>query len=359
MNKIKILMLEDDPTDVELIKTLLHRSGLSFSSVVVSNEKNFLEALQNQHFHIVLSDNALPQYNSLYALHTVKKHDPFIGFILVTGTVSEEFAADIIKQGADDYILKTNLTRLPAAIEKVLETKRLQKEKFYAEEERLELNEQLRNLTTHLQNIREEEQIRISREIHDEIGQLLAATKFTIISADKRINRSVLEAKSSLAEALQLLETTVQSVRRISSGLRPLMLDDLGLIPAIEAHTKEFAKQTSITVSFSSELPSDFLIEKNIATPVFRIYQELLTNVLKHSGADNVIANFIVENDHFVLTVKDNGKGFEPGDIRSKKTFGLLGIKERLILLKGNFTIDSSPGSGALIIIKIPLSPDF
>lgn len=347
-------MLEDDAADAGLIQTLLQRSGLKFSATIVSDEKHFLNALDTEKFDLVLADNALPQYNSLEALSVIKNKNPFIGFILVTGTVSEEFAVNILKLGADDYILKTNLTRLPAAIDKVIESKQLQEANFNATQESLELNKQLRELTAYLQNVREEEQIRLSREIHDEIGQLLTVLRFSIMSIEKKIQRSPIEAKTAITDAMRTVETTIETVRRIAAGLRPSVLDDLGLIAALQWQTEEFKKHTSINISFHSTLPSSFHIEKNIATALFRIYQESINNILKHAEASEIIIDLILENDQLVLSISDNGKGFNEDEIRSRKTLGLLGMKERVILLNGQFFLNSSPGKGTTIKITVP-----
>ncbi|MEQ1675417.1 MAG: PAS domain S-box protein [Chitinophagaceae bacterium] len=132
---LKLLMLEDDPADAELIQTLLQRAGLQFNAVVASNEGEFLEAMKDNGYHAVLADNALPQYSSMEALKIIRANNPYVAFILVTGTVSEEFAVNIIKQGADDYILKHNLTRLPAAISNAISKKKAEWEKEIAEKE--------------------------------------------------------------------------------------------------------------------------------------------------------------------------------------------------------------------------------
>jgi len=133
--KLKLLLLEDDLADAELIQTLLKRAGLQFSAVVASNEEEFLEAMKNNGYHAVLADNALPQYSSMEALKIIRDTNPYVAFILVTGTVSEEFAVNIIHQGADDYILKHNLTRLPAAINNAINKKKAEWEKEIAEKE--------------------------------------------------------------------------------------------------------------------------------------------------------------------------------------------------------------------------------
>src|SRR5258708_40318855 len=122
-NELKLLLLEDNPADAELIQKLLQRSGMKFSAEVASDESEFLQAIGHNQFDAVLADNALPQYSSMEALKLIRKKSPGVAFILVTGTVSEEFAVNIIQQGADDYILKTNLTRLSSAINKAVENK--------------------------------------------------------------------------------------------------------------------------------------------------------------------------------------------------------------------------------------------
>jgi len=321
--ELKLLLLEDDPADAALIHKLLQRSGMNFTSKVVSDEKEFLKALDENIFDAVLSDNALPQYTSLKALEVIKKRNPFVAFILVTGTVSEEFAVTIIQQGADDYILKTNLTRLPAAISKVVENKRIQKAKYIAEQETRELNQQLRDLAAHLQNVREEEQTRIAREIHDELGQLLSIIKINISSADKKMHRSIAEAKDNLAEAIKTVDNTVITVRRIAAGLRPAILDDLGLVAALEWHSQEFENLNNIPVIFDSSSP-EIQVEKNIATGIYRIYQETLTNILRHSGADKITSSINIIEDQIILSVSDNGKGFEHASHNSGSTNQLI-----------------------------------
>ena len=353
--ELKLLMLEDDAADAGLIQKLLQRSGLRFTSKIVSEEKEFLKALDEDLYDAVLADNALPQYTSLKALEVIKKKNPFVAFILVTGTVSEEFAVNVIQQGADDYILKTNLTRLPAAIRKVIDNKQIQKAKYIAEQETRELNEQLRTLAAHLQNVREEEQTRIAREIHDELGQLLSIIKINISSADKKMHRSIVEAKANLAEAIKTVDNTVITVRRIAAGLRPAILDDLGLLAALEWHSEEFEKLNKIQVIFDSP-DAEIQLEKNIATGIYRIYQETLTNILRHSGADKITSSIHITEDQIILSVSDNGKGFDPIEVKAKKTLGLLGMNERALLMKGQLIIESVLGKGTNITLIVPVA---
>ena len=352
--QLNLLLLEDSPDDAALIQRLLKRSGIDFSAKVASDEAEFLAAMEEGRVDAVLADNALPQYSSLEALRLVKQRNPFVAFILVTGTVSEEFAVNILQLGADDYILKTNLVRLPSAIRKAIENKMMQKEKQVAEKEMKELNEQLRNLAAHLQHVREEEQARIAREIHDELGQILTAIKMDISSASRKMIDQTEDAKSSLSRALNMVDDTVRTVRRIASELRPGILDDFGLIAALEWQSQEFEKRNDILCCYSCPI-TKLTIEKNISIGLYRIYQEALTNIARHSEADMVTSSLEKNGDHLILTISDNGRGFDPLDVKSKKTLGLLGMKERALIMKGELEIQSMPGSGAKITITIPL----
>jgi len=352
--QLKLLLLEDSPADAALIQKVLQRSGVRFSAKVASDEEEFLAALEENDFDAVLADNALPQYSSLEALKLLKQKNPFVAFILVTGTVSEEFAVNILQLGADDYILKTNLVRLPAAINKAIENKMMQKEKQFAEKETKELNEQLRSLTAHLQNVREEEQARIAREIHDELGQILTAIKMDISSASKKITDQPDEAKIYLSQSLKMVDDTVKTVRRIASELRPGILEDFGLIAALEWQSQEFEKRNDILCNFTCPI-SKLTVEKSISIGLYRIYQEALTNVARHSGADMVTSTFTRDGDNLNLTISDNGNGFDPLAIRLKKTLGLLGMKERALIMKGELVTLSTPGTGTTIAVAIPL----
>ena len=352
--RLKLLLLEDDPADATLIKKMLERSGMQFDSLLASDEKEFIEALDNNNFDAVLADNALPQYSSMEALCIIKKKNPFTAFILVTGTVSEEFAVNIIRQGADDYILKTNLTRLPSAINTTVQNKKIQKEKLQAEKEMQEMNEQLRNLAAHLQNVREEEQTRISREIHDELGQMLTAIKMDVTSADRKMKTSPENASATLTHVLEMVDNTVKTIRRIASELRPSILEDLGLIEALEWQSMEFEKRNQIKCVFTSS-DSSLTIHREIAIGLYRIFQEALTNIARHSAATRVDANLLIEPEQLVMTITDDGKGFDPETVKAKKSLGLVGMKERALMMKGKLFTETAPGKGTTIRIIVPL----
>jgi signal transduction histidine kinase len=221
--------------------------------------------------------------------------------------------------------------------------------------ETIEINEQLRNLSAHLQNIREEERIHIAREMHDELGQLLTGFKMDVSWLRKRLaGNSDLALLEKLEGMVTLTDEAVRFVRRIAAELRPSILDDLGLIPALEWHNREFEKRYNIQVEFQSHV-KDLKIPSGIATGLFRMYQESLTNVARHSEAKKVSAILDATDENIHLSITDDGKGFDIGRAE-QKTLGLLGMKERAIMIGGKLEIKSEPGRGTAILITIPLA---
>ena len=228
-------------------------------------------------------------------------------------------------------------------------------EKHSAEEKLKESYEAIRTLTGYLQNVREEERLHISREIHDELGQLLTVLKMDVSWLNKRIEPDNIPAKEKLSEILSLVDTTVKSVRRIASELRPSLLDDLGLYAAMEWHLEEFERRSGITKELiipetELELPDTLKIG------IFRIFQESLTNVARHSGAKNVSVSLLQKDNQLILTIRDNGIGFEEEPMTTQKTLGLLGMKERSMMMGGQYKITSVKGEGTTVTVIIPLS---
>jgi signal transduction histidine kinase len=170
---------------------------------------------------------------------------------------------------------------------------------------------------------------------------------------DKRIEPGNQPAKEKLDEIFGLIDTTVKTVRRIASELRPSLLDDLGLLAAMEWHLEEFERRSGILKELyipemELHLPSAYKIG------IFRIFQESLTNVARHSGATKVIVSLVQEDKHLILTIRDNGKGFQetPG---AKKTLGLLGMKERSQMMGGAYDISSITGEGTTVKVMVPM----
>ena len=222
-----------------------------------------------------------------------------------------------------------------------------------AEEIRIN-SELLRELYSYSQNIREEERTYIAREIHDELGQQLTGLKMDLSWITRKLKSDDDAINEKLLGTLSLIDTTIKTVRKIATELRPSILDDLGLVAALEWQGEEFEKRSDIKVNFTSRL-DETILQPDITTALFRIYQELLTNVARHAEAKIVNTFIYVDNDQLHLSVQDNGTGFDADDIISKKTLGLRGIKERTNLIGGIYEIKTKPGEGTFVLISVPL----
>ncbi len=224
-----------------------------------------------------------------------------------------------------------------------------------AEEKLKQSHEELRQLTSHLQNIREEERTNIAREVHDELGQQITCIKMDVSWLLKRIKTEDAQEKEKIRAIPELLDHTSKTVRKIATELRPSILDDFGLIEALEWQSGEFEKRSGIKIKFHSEV-RDVPIGQRIATSLFRIYQESLTNVARHANATEVLAKISLQDDELVLTISDNGKGFDVTSSGHKKTLGLLGMRERTVMIGGKYEIVSMPGKGTTITVMVPLN---
>jgi PAS domain S-box-containing protein len=477
VGKLHILFLEDNEMDAELISRSMKKGGLVFSSVIASGKNEFKTALGNEVFDVILADHSIPQFSSLEALQFVKSLELDTPFVLVTGTVSEEFAVSILQEGAEDYILKNNLNRLPSAILRAIDKQKTRKEKEradealvrseqsykllfesnpipmwmigkpgngfiavnqaaiehygYSKEEFLMMNaadirpeedvalyeqksrephngvsnagiwrhrkkngeiiyveitsnnfmwnnepvglilsidvteklkyeeklkssyEEIREQASRLQEVREEERTEMAREIHDVLGQMLTAVRFDVSLIGSMVSPGETDIKERLAGVVGSVNELIVTVREIASKLRPGILDDMGLCAALEWQSREFRKRTGIACRFLEEYSGE--IDRQTATAVFRIYQEALTNIVRHAEASVVYAS-LKENDGFLIfSVTDNGKGFDTSTIKDKKSLGITGMNERALIARGELAINSAPGSGTTITLKVKL----
>ncbi|GEM_PF-1036309 len=215
--------------------------------------------------------------------------------------------------------------------------------------------ENYRRLAIHLQTIREEERTKISREIHDQLGQLLTALNLDFLYIKSLSPSRKKEFEERIDAISNLIDELVVTVQRISSELRPSILDDLGLIPAIEWELSQFQKRSEIKTHLTINLP-DKKYDRNISTVVFRILQETLTNVLRHSLARTVTVKIENVNNQIVLTIIDDGIGIPKEKLRDPKSLGLIGMKERAYAVGGELLIDSIVGKGTTITLKVPLN---
>lgn len=233
-------------------------------------------------------------------------------------------------------------------------------ERKRVEEELKNSHEQLRDFAEHIEVVREEERIWIAREIHDELGQILTGLKMDIFWLDKKLaGINTGDSRSLLSERTQsmkdLIDTTIQTVRKISTKLRPGILNDLGLLAAVEWQAAEFQNRMGMKCEISSNIDGIDLDERR-SSAIFRIFQELLTNVTRHANATAVSISLKERNGHLTLRVKDNGRGISEKESANVKSLGILGMRERALLLGGKFSIKGTPGKGTTATVKIPLS---
>src|SRR5467141_2433655 len=227
-------------------------------------------------------------------------------------------------------------------------------ERQHAEEQLRTSLDQLRALTARLQSVREEERTSISREIHDELGQACTAIKMDLALIGRRLTKRQTQLRSKVDSAIQLVDSTIATLRRIASELRPRTLDDLGLPAALESQAQEFESRTGIrcTVALPQEL---FTFDADTSTAIFRIFQESLTNVARHAQATRVEACLEMQPDQLILQVHDNGRGFDAEQAKARRSLGLVGMQERALLLNGEFKIEGVLGSGTTMTLRIPL----
>ncbi|MDX8399149.1 MAG: PAS domain S-box protein [Gallionellaceae bacterium] len=221
---------------------------------------------------------------------------------------------------------------------------------------------QLHELTAHLSTVREEEKAYLAREIHDELGSSLAALKIdaSMLTRNLPTTEQMLPLRKCAESISELLDTAIKSTREIVTNLRPGMLDHLGLIPTLEWYSDEFSNRTGIECKVAS-FCDDNVCDKNLSNStlsinLFRIFQEALTNVVRHSKASCVSVEIHLNHDEAILSVSDNGCGLSAGHDIQPTSYGIRGMRERVAQLQGEIEFDSQPGSGLCVTVKLPIS---
>jgi len=228
-------------------------------------------------------------------------------------------------------------------------------ERALAEEQLKGSNEKLRALAVRLQSVREEESLRIAREIHDELGGSMTSLKIDLAWVNKRIRDASDESvQQKIASMNEMIDDTIKTVRHISSELRPSILDDLGLAATIEWQAREFETRTEIKCRITS-LAEDVSLDEARATALFRIFQEILTNVMRHAHATVVEVSMQEHNGELILRVKDNGVGIRETDVADTSSLGLLGMRERALVFGGQISIEGAEGEGTTVTVCLPL----
>jgi len=275
------------------------------------------------------------------------------GKSLVTENVNEFEGRKIYTETIKEPVFEDNKVVRVITVIRDITTRKEAVEAIKASEKQLKI------FAERLQNIREEERVVISRELHDDLGQNLTALRFNILRLIKRLNDPGKETNlasfaDEASEMLGLIDASISRTRKISRDLRPRILDELGLVPAIEWQVDEFRERTGITCRFHTDVQK-IAIEVHNKIAVFRIVQEALTNVMRHAKATKVNVNITRKNQEIHINIKDNGTGIREKDLFSENNFGLTVMRERATLLGGVLKIKGKPDSGTTVKLSIPL----
>jgi two-component system sensor histidine kinase UhpB len=476
---LRILIVEDIPSDALLAEREIRKAGLDIVTRRVETKDEYLCAIDEFKPDLILSDYKLPSFDGMTALRLSLERSPDIPFLVFTGSMNEETAVDCMKAGATDYVIKGHIDRLGLAIKGALERSKIKTEKDFAEHtlraseeryrllaenaqdivfryrlkpdrgyeyvspastrilgytpeehyadpdfslkivhpddrrmieevfngsrkfedpliqrwirrdgrliwteqrsvpildqrgeivaiegitrditERMESDAQLRQsreilrkLSSYLQAAREDERTTIARRVHDELGQALTALKMDIAWISCRREATAIEEKKKTMT--ELIDGAILTVQRITTELRPGILDDFGLAAAIEWQAAEFQRRTGIACDLTVE-ECAFPLEKIRETALFRILQESLTNISRHAEATRISIRMATESGTLVLEVKDNGQGIPVEAIRSPNSFGIIGMQERAQAIGGELRIHSPLQGGTVVTVRIP-----
>ena len=228
-------------------------------------------------------------------------------------------------------------------------------ERRQAEADMMASEDRLRQLTAHLLEVREDERTKIARELHDELGQSLTALKMDLHWLTRRLPESEQGLLEKAKSMKGLIDHTVESTSRICSELRPGILDDVGLSAAVQWQAGDFTQRTGIPCDITSQ-PPEIVVDPQLSTTVFRIFQETLTNVTRHAQATEVHATLKRADGVLEMRVCDNGKGLTAEESPKRKSFGLLGIRERVREHNGDFMIRDGANGGTCVEVRIPLA---
>ncbi len=351
-----ILIVDDDRRNLMALQELLQ--GLGQNLVLAHSGEEALRCVLKQEFAVILLDVRMPGVDGFETARLIRerqrsRHTPVIFVTGATEDVGSMFRG--YEVGAVDYIVKP-------LIPEVLKSKVAVFIELYAKNAELERTgerlreseENLRALSARMRSVREDEQIRIAREIHDELGQALTGLKMDLTWLGGRLPADQKPLLKKIKSMFRLIDETIRSVRKIASGLRPDLLDEVGLAAAIGWQARDFQLRTGIRCNVNLPPDSDGLDQER-STAVFRIFQEVLTNVARHANATRVDVFMRQDADTLTLEVQDNGRGISAAEMRGSKSLGLLGMRERVLLFSGKLDINGSRGRGTQVTVSLPL----
>jgi signal transduction histidine kinase len=353
----RILILEDNPDDVELMHHQLEEARVSFISRTTDKKNEFLNLVFEFRPDVILADYSLSTFNGMQAFQMLRTEGVTLPFILVTGALSEQLALECLNDGVDDFILKSSFKRLPAAINNAIKKKGVEKEKDRIAFELKKSHEEMGLLLERHQLSLEDERRTIARDLQNELAQVLVALKIDVtllwrkLAPGKKLPAQVIHEE--FTSITSFIDQVTESVKRIACGLRPETLDELGILEAIRGQAMEFERRNQINCQTFLHADSQ-KIDRDLSIALYRIVQEALTNVARHSQASQVEIFLDDIGNALFLGIKDNGKGIQEEQLKSSKSLGIIGLRERVRLLNGKFDIQSKQKEGTLVSVIIP-----
>lgn len=372
--KINVLLIESDPNVIAAVHTAMAAGN---ASAFCLNQKNKLddglEFLEEQGCDVILVCLALPDAHGLSTIARLHDAAPRIPIIVLSHDNDDSAAVSAVQAGAQDFVIHREIDHaLASAIRHALERAALLEQLRDAhdalerrvEERTLELRrkieevnagrEVLRSLSRRLVEVQEAERRHLARELHDEIGQLLTGLKLRLALCRQL---PVEQSAETLDQAQHAVNELLKRVRDLSLNLRPSVLDDLGLLAALNWHIERFTAQTGVAVNFTHCGLEQRRFISGVETAAFRVVQESLTNVARHANVPEASVSLTASELNLLVRVEDRGRGFDlNAALGAHNSTGLAGMSERLMLLGGTLDIQAAPGNGVKISACLPLS---
>lgn len=349
-----ILIVDDQEEALLSTRLLLEMEG--YQVITANGGHEALSVFQPGQIQLLIIDYFMPRMNGEELVHAIRAQDEDVQILLQTGYAGEKPPQNMLKaldiQGYHNKVDDPERLLLWIAVARKT-TAHLQKVRE-AERREAEYRTQLSNLSARLLHIQEEEQERISRELHDHFGQLLTAIGLEIDLGQPSSSGALTSQRQHLHKAGQLVQEAITATRTLAATLRPAELKDLGLAAALEHYVNELAQRGDLHIDIELGL-DDPELPLETATNIYRIVQEALNNVVRHAAATEVSVRVQHTSQRLILTVSDNGRGFDMEQMVSPQTLGIVGMHERARLIDGKLSIDSKQHHGTTVQLEVPI----